>query len=600
VHGLADGEPGTLGSIDTAQRSPQPLHSDTLRLVSESGKQSESAKQLAEAEKQAKERFERAMTELREGAYRFSSRARGQSELIIEELIDPEGETVASLAEVEGEAGALALAQSLELITFDTWLFGQIGDKDELDLKAEEHWEVWFSFGAWIGETMRRRHGGHWLLMGDDPHTWRIGFSKIFLEIAPFVFGEQLLRMGSGATKKMVTEIERIRLLHEPEPSIMGQVQFEAGKADVVPQVAPMLDEIARFLNDSDHIQLLEVTGHCDDSDAANDDARRALAQKRADVIKASLVERRVEAKRLVAKGYGTAKPRGEGDAHRDLNRRVEFDVQKASTRQLLDRFLAQHYIRMHTVPLGQWMSMDFATLARLWNEAPASELIDELKKRGPRLGPQNAQVVEQVVAALARAKQDAPIAKQTGDRGLFEAIAQIIALRQATAPIAIDILERVVMPAMHVGMPDKFPPLDDDDLANLRKGIELFAFFVEVIPHKFQADDEGFLGSIPHEHLTTPYADRSVLEIGKGDWVVVNPAHFVPMLQEFDAQKLLDKYDEFVKYVRSLPDAPNRRDDGRMLAETAIRALADLKTCVAVAAQNQDALLFRLLPPPG
>jgi hypothetical protein len=36
------------------------------------------------------------------------------------------------------------------------------------------------------------------------------------------------------------------------------------------------------------------------------------------------------------------------------------------------------------------------------------------------------------------------------------------------------------------------------------------------------------------------------------------------------------------------------------MLAETAIRALADLKACVAVAAQNHDALLFRLLPPPG
>jgi len=71
-------------------------------------------------------------------------------------------------------------------------------------------------------------------------------------------------------------------------------------------------------------------------------------------------------------------------------------------------------------------------------------------------------------------------------------------------------------------------------------------------------------------------------------------------MLRDFDPQKLLDKYDEFVKYVRSLPEAPSRRDDGRMLAETAIRALADLKMCVATAAQNKDALLFRLLPPPG
>jgi hypothetical protein len=458
--------------------------------VSESGKETESSKQLAEAEQKSKERFERAMTELREGAYRFASRARGQSELIIEELVDPEGETVESLAEHEGDQGALALAQSLELITFDTWLFGQIGDKDQLDLKAEDHWEVWFTFGAWIAETMRRRHGGHWMLMGDDPHTWRIGFSKIFLEIAPFVFAEQLLRMGSGATRKMVTEIERIRQLHEEQ---------------------------------------------------------------------------------------------------RDKNNGRE-----------LDRFLAQHYIRMHTVPLGQWMAMDFAGLAKLWNDEPASKMVETIKELGPRLGPQNAQVVEQLVTALSKAKQDTPVAKQTSDRGLFEAIAQVVALRQATAPIAIDILERIVMPALHVGLPEKFPPLDDDDLAKLRKSVEMFAFFVEVVPHKYKADDEGFLGTIPHEELRSPYADRNVLEIGKGDWVIVNPGHFAPMLREFDPQKLLDKYDEFVKYLSTLPDAPRRRDDGRMLAETTARALADLKMCLGVATKNNDVLLFRLLPPAG
>ncbi len=460
-------------------------------LVSESGKQSESAKQLAEAEQQANARFEKRMTELREGAYRFSSRARGQSELIIEELIDPDGDTVGGLAEVEGDAGVIALGQSLELITFDTWLFGQIGDREALDLKAEEHWEIWFQFGAWIGETLRRRHGGHWLTMGDDPHTWRIGFSKVLMEIAPFVFSERLLRMGSGATRTMVTEIERIRQLHAE------QEERDGGRS--------------------------------------------------------------------------------------------------------LDRFLPQHYIRMHTVPLGQFMSMDFANLAKLWNEEPVEKLIAELKEKGPRLGPQNTQIVEQVVGALSKAKQDTPVAKQTNDRGLFEAIAQIIALRRATAPVAIDILERVVMPALHVGIPEKFPPLDEDDLGNLHKQVELFHFFTEIVPHKFQADDKGFLGTIPHEQLGSPYNDgRNVLEIGKGDWVIVNPAHFIPMLQEFDGQKLLDKYDEFVKYIASIPEAPRRRDDGRMLAETAVRALADLKACVATAAQNRDALLFRLLPPQG
>jgi hypothetical protein len=246
-------------------------------------------------------------------------------------------------------------------------------------------------------------------------------------------------------------------------------------------------------------------------------------------------------------------------------------------------------------------MSMDMARLGPLWAKEPIAKLIEAIKEAGPRLGAQNAQIVDKVIEALSKApKPDAPIAEQTKDRGLFEAIAQIVALRYVTQPIAIDILEHIVMPAMHVGIPEKFPPLDDDDLAKLRKGIELFAFFVEVVPHKFQADDEGFLGTIPHDQLTTPYADRNVLEIGKGDWVVVNPEHFLPMLRELDPKRLLEKYDDFVKYVASNPDAPRRRDDGRMVAETAARALADLKQCVATAAQNQDALLFRLLPPVG
>lgn len=454
-----------------------------------SKKPSESAQQLAAAEQAAQARFEKAMTELREGAHAFSSKIRGETEIDLEELIDPEGEVVANIADVEGDAGAIALAVPVELLTFDTWLFGQIGDKEELDLKDESHWEIWFSFGAWIGETLRRRHGGHWILFGDDPKTWRIGFSKIFLEIAPFVFAEQLLRMGSGAIRKMVTEIEKIREQH---------------------------DEAAK-------------------------------------------------------------------------------DKQGA-----LDRFLPQHYLRLHTVPLGQWMAMDFATVAKLWNEAPIKDLIAALREAGPRLGPQNAPVIERIVEALGRGNPERPVNEQTNDRGLFEAIAQILGLRRATAPIAIDILERVVVPAMHVGLPQAFPPLDEDDLGNLRKGIELFVFFCEVVPHQHQADDEGFLGSIPHEHLSTPYADRATLEIGKGDWVVINPTYLAPMLKDFDPAALLDKYDDFVKYVGSQPDAPRRRDDGRMLAETAVRALAELKQCVGVALEHNDALLFRLLPPPG
>lgn len=430
------------------------------------------------------------MVDLREGSYRFASKVRGQAGLVVEELIDPEGEAVAGLADTEGDQGALALAMPIELITFETWLFGQIGDQDELDLELPAHWEAWFNFGSWIGETLRRRHGGHWLMAQEEPRTWRLGFSRIMLEIAPFAFAEQLLRMGAGAGHRLTAEIERLRLMHEEQKARDGGQEIE--------------------------------------------------------------------------------------------------------------RFSAQHYIRLHTVPLGQWMVMDFPHLNRLWNQATTRDLIKELGKQAKRLGPGNLPLVQRLVEALEKADQNKPIGQQTGDRVLFEAIAQIVGLRRTTAPIAIDLVERFILPALHVGIPDKFPPLDEDDLTSLRNGIEMFALFVEVVPHKFQADDEGFLGSIPNSELATPYRDKTNLELTKGDWVIVNPRHFKDMLLEFDSKRLLDKYDEFVNYVRADPRAPRRRDDGRLLAETVIRALADLKACIAAAGKEGHSLLFRMLPPPA
>jgi hypothetical protein len=65
------------------------------------------------------------------------------------------------------------------------------------------------------------------MMLADDPHSWRIGFSKIFLEIAPFVFAEQLIRLGSGAMRKMVSEIERVRQLHSDQAEKDGGKEIE-------------------------------------------------------------------------------------------------------------------------------------------------------------------------------------------------------------------------------------------------------------------------------------------------------------------------------------------------------------------------------------
>ncbi|MEM9488204.1 MAG: hypothetical protein AAGC55_03610, partial [Myxococcota bacterium] len=176
----------------------------------------------------------------------------------------------------------------------------------------------------------------------------------------------------------------------------------------------------------------------------------------------------------------------------------------------------------------------------------------------------------------------------------------QIVALRRTSQPLAVDIIEKYVLPTMHIGLPDKFPPLDDDDLAAMRKGIEIYALFVDIVPHKYQAFDGGLLGVIHDEDLATPYGDRNKLEVGRGDWVIVNPKRFKEMLLEFESKRLLEKYDQFVAYLRSNPKVPRRRDDGRMMAEKVARSLADFKASVVAASKDGHSLLFRMLPPPA
>jgi hypothetical protein len=430
------------------------------------------------------------MQKLTAAARSFADKLRGQAGVDVRDILDPEGEAVASLVEVEGSAGAAALVLPMDLITFETWILGHIGDRDELDLDVNVHRDIWFGFGAWIGEALRHRHGGFWLFPADDPHAWHFGFSKILLEIAPHAFAEKLLRAGPGLGRRMLSEIERIREQH--------------------------------------------------DAAAAEDGG----------------------------------KPK--------------------------DRYAPQHYARLHTVPLAQWLVLDQAALAELWGKKSAKDLRARVAADAKRLPPQNAPIIAKIDEALSKLDGDKPAGEQVQERGLYEAVAQIVALRRATAPVAIDIMEKVVLPALHMGVPDKFPPLGADDIDGLKKGTDLFAVMVDVVPYAHAAEEGGFLGAFKTEDMSTPYPDRRDLELGRGDWVAVNPGRLRPMLDRFDANRFLLAFEKFVQYVGAQPGVPRIADASRALAESSARAILDIKAAVQAAAGEGKVLVFRMLPPPA
>jgi outer membrane protein OmpA-like peptidoglycan-associated protein len=106
-------------------------------------------------------------------------------------------------------------------------------------------------------------------------------------------------------------------------------LEFENGKADILPSMHQDLDKLANFMIDHPKFKL-DISGHTDSQ--GKEEANLRLSQARADAIKAYLIYQfKVEAARIEAHGYGSSKPIvGErSDEDRKLNRRVEFEISR-------------------------------------------------------------------------------------------------------------------------------------------------------------------------------------------------------------------------------------------------------------------------------
>lgn len=108
-------------------------------------------------------------------------------------------------------------------------------------------------------------------------------------------------------------------------------IYFEFGSSKIKEDSFPILDQVSNILVTNAGFEKLRVEGHTDN--VGSDEFNAKLSQKRAQSVKAYLIQKGVAPKKIVAAGFGKSKPIATNTTEegRAENRRVEFNLDRGS-----------------------------------------------------------------------------------------------------------------------------------------------------------------------------------------------------------------------------------------------------------------------------
>jgi outer membrane protein OmpA-like peptidoglycan-associated protein len=129
-------------------------------------------------------------------------------------------------------------------------------------------------------------------------------------------------------TARVQAELDALKATPTPRGMVMtlGDVLFDTGRAELKSGATRKIDQLAQFLTEHPD-RRVQIEGFTDSvgSDSYNED----LSQRRADAVKAALINRGIEPSRIGTEGYGKAYPvaNNNDSGGRQLNRRVEVVI---------------------------------------------------------------------------------------------------------------------------------------------------------------------------------------------------------------------------------------------------------------------------------
>lgn len=148
----------------------------------------------------------------------------------------------------------------------------------------------------------------------------------IYVNAKEYLFHSENFDVNDTADYTEVIKDIPLKKLEVGSQIVLNNIFYDFDKSTLRPESKTELDKLTELMNNNPTLKI-ELGSHTDSK--GSDEYNMTLSQARAQSVVNYLIEKKIDVKRLVAKGYGEAQPRATNDTDegRQQNRRTEFKI---------------------------------------------------------------------------------------------------------------------------------------------------------------------------------------------------------------------------------------------------------------------------------
>jgi hypothetical protein len=263
-------------------------------------------------------------------------------------------------------------------------------------------------------------------------------------------------------------------------------------------------------------------------------------------------------------------------------------------------RLTAIDYARLFDPGFVQLMVLDLDKAKSAWDSPPEKlirDIRDAVNRSGDQLSAQaRGQLEGQLVGSLSRLPPGKPV-RQNGEGAarLLELLGQLFGTVEGSGAAPEEFWGQVVFPLAFTGTPTKFPELDDEEIAAAKKGVDLLAFWLDLIPHQVPAPEEGVLGAFEMEGASLPAPELG--QAGPPRLIQVMPGKLKEAIEGFDVAQLRPTMERFAEQVSTQAgQKPQFAEDSAQMFDAACVLLGETKRLIAASKVGNQVLCVRHL----